>query len=77
MTVTGNPVPMTTMLARLRDSGTTTSDEVLPPVGARVIVQCEGFSCVGMCDQNGRWVDSYNHAPLPEVLWFKPLDSRK
>ena len=56
---------MTTMLARLSNTVTTTSDEVLPPVGERVMVQCEGFRCVGLCDQDGQWVDSYNHHPLP------------
>lgn len=64
---------MTTMLVRLSETGTTT--EVLPPVGERVIVQCEGFRCVGICDQGGRWLDSYDHQPLPEVLWFKPFGS--
>lgn len=69
-------LPMTTMLERLSDEATTTIDEVLPPVGERVIVQCDGFRCVGICDPNGRWVDSFNNQPLPEVLWFKPFGSR-
>jgi hypothetical protein len=66
---------MTTMLARLNDEATTTIDEVLPPVGQRVIVQCEGFRCVGVCDVNGRWLDTYNNQRLSDVLGFKPLGS--
>jgi hypothetical protein len=68
---------MTTMLARFGSAVTATSAEVLPPVGERVIVQCEGFRCVGLCDQDGQWVDSYNHHPLPEVHWFKSFGSRR
>jgi hypothetical protein len=68
---------MTTMLARLNDEVTTTIDTALPPVGERVIVQCDGFRCVGICDVNGRWLDTYNNQPLPDVLWFKPLGSRR
>jgi len=68
---------MTTMLARSSDARATSVDEVLPPVGERVIVQCEGFRCVGVCDVNGNWLDTYNHQPLPEVLWFKSLGSRR
>lgn len=52
---------------------TTIIDAVLPPVGERVIVQCEGFRCVGLCDQQGHWVDTYDNQPLPEVLGFKPF----
>ena len=68
---------MTNMLARLSNTVTTTSDEVLPPVGERVMVQCEGFRCVGLCDQDGQWVDSYNHQPLPDVFWFRSFGSRR
>jgi hypothetical protein len=68
---------MTTMLARLNEEVTTTIDAVLPPVGERVIVQCDGFRCVGICDVNGRWLDTYNNQPLPDVLWFKPLGSHR
>ncbi len=67
---------MTTMLARFNGEATTIIGEVLPPVGERVIVQCEGFSCVGMCDPHGRWVDSFNRQPLPEVLSFRSFGSR-
>jgi hypothetical protein len=65
---------MTTMLAQLKDGVATTTDEVLPRVGERVIVQCEGFRCLGVCDHNGRWVDAYNDRELPDVLWFEPLE---
>jgi hypothetical protein len=68
---------MTTMLARFNDEVTTTIDAVMPPVGQRVIVQCEGFRCVGVCDVNGRWLDIYNHQPLSNVIGFRPLGSRK
>ena len=68
---------MTTMLAPLNDEATTTIDAVLPPVGQRVIVQCEGFRCVGVCNAVGRWLDTYDNQPLPDVLWFKPLGFRK
>jgi hypothetical protein len=68
---------MTTMLARLNEEVTTTIDTVLPPVGERVIVQCDGFRCVGICDVNGRWLDTYNNQPLPDVIGFRPLGSRK
>jgi len=64
---------MMTLLAQLNDKVTTTIDEVLPPVDERVIVECEGFRCLGFCDQNGRWMDAYNEQALPEVLGFKPL----
>ena len=63
---------MTTMLAEL-DNEVMTVDEVLPPAGKLVIVQCDGFRCVGFCDQNGQWADAYDHHGLPEILWFKPL----
>ena len=69
--------PMTTMLERLSDEATTTIDEVLPPVGRRVIVQCDGFRCIGVCNANGIWVDIFNNQPLPPVLWFKHFGSRK
>ena len=68
---------MTTMLARLDDEMNLAVDAVLPPVGERVIVQCEGFRCVGVCDVNGRWLDTYNNQPLPDVLGFKPFGSGK
>ena len=66
---------MTTMLARLNDEIMTAVDAVLPPVGQRVIVQCEGFRCVGVCDVNGRWLDTYNNQPLSDVLGFELLGS--
>ena len=68
---------MTTMLAKLNNEMMTTIDAVLPPVGERVIVQCEGFRCVGICDINGRWVDTHNNQPLSVVLGFKSLGSRR
>jgi hypothetical protein len=68
---------MTTMLATLNDEAMATIDAVLPPVGERVIVQCEGFRCVGICYINGCWVDAFDNQPLPEVLWFKPFSSRR
>jgi len=52
-------------------------DAVLPPVGERVIVQCDGFRCVGICNESGRWLDAYDNHPLPEILWFKPFGTRK
>ncbi len=64
---------MTTMLEPLNDEVKATIDAVLPPAGQRVIVQCEGFRCLGVCDQNGRWLDAYNYQPLPAVLWFELL----
>jgi hypothetical protein len=67
---------MSTMLAEFTDEMTPTMDTMLPPVGERVIVQCEGFLCVGICDVNGRWLDAYNHQPLPNVIGFRPLGSR-
>ncbi len=66
---------MTTMLARINDEATTTMDAVLPPIGQRVIVQCDGFRCVGVCDVNGRWLDTYNNQPLSDVLGFRSLGS--
>ena len=66
---------MTTMLAELNDEIMTAVDAVLPPVGQRVIVQCEGFRCVGVCDVNGRWLDTYNNQPLLDVLGFELLGS--
>ena len=68
---------MTTMLARLNDDMMLAIDAVLPPVGQRVIVQCDGFRCVGVCDANGRWLDTYNHQPLSDVIGFKPLGARR
>jgi hypothetical protein len=68
---------MTNMLARLNNELMANIDAVLPPVGERVIVQSDGFRCVGICDANGRWLDAYNNQALPDVLWFKPLGSRK
>jgi hypothetical protein len=68
---------MTTMLARLNDEETTIIDVVLPPVGERVIVQCEGFRCVGTCDIIGRWRDAFNNRLLSDVLWFKSIGSRR
>ena len=68
---------MTTMLARLDDEMNLAVDAVLPPVGERVIVQCEGFRCVGVCDVNGRWLDTYNNQPLPDVIGFRPFGSGK
>jgi hypothetical protein len=52
---------------------TTATDEVLPPIGQHVIVQCDGFRCLGLCEPDGTWVDAYNYQALPDVLWFKPL----
>lgn len=66
---------MKRLLAKLNDEVTTTIDAILPPVGKRVIVECEGFRCLAFCDQNGRWVDAFNDQVLPEVLSFKPLVS--
>jgi len=68
---------MTTTLARLDDESVTTTNTVLPPVGERVIVQCEGFRCVGICDITGQWLDAFNNQPLSDVLWFKPFGSRR
>jgi len=68
---------MTTMLARLDDEMTTVIDAVLPPVGERVIVQCDGFRCVGICDESGHWLDAFDNQPLSDVFWFKPLGSRR
>ena len=68
---------MTTMLAKLNNEMMTTVDAVLPPVGERVIVQCEGFRCVGICDVNGRWLDTHNNQPLSDVIGFKSLGSRR
>ena len=65
---------MRTMLEPLNDEVTTTIDAVLPPVGKRVIVQCEGFRCLGVCDANGRWMDAYNYQPLPDVLGLESID---
>jgi len=64
---------MTTMLAQIRDEITTATDEILPPVGERVIVQCEGFRCLAVCDHNGRWMDAFNDQMLPDVISFEPL----
>jgi len=63
---------MTTLLD-LPEGKATGSDEILPPIGQHVIVQCDGFRCVGMCGRDGKWVDAYNEQALPDVLWFKPL----
>jgi len=68
---------MTTMLERPDNELTTTIDAVLPPVGESVIVQCDGFRCVGICDINGQWVDAFDNQPLSDVFWFKPIGSRK
>jgi hypothetical protein len=68
---------MTTTLARSNDELTMALDAVLPPVGERVIVQCDGFRCVGICNESGRWLDAYDNHPLPEILWFKPFGTRK
>ena len=64
---------MTTMFVDLKEETTTTVDAILPQVGKRVIVKCDGFRCLGVYDCNGRWTDAYNGQELPEVLWFKPL----
>ena len=61
------------MFAPSNNEVATTTDEVLPRVGERVIVQCEGFRCLGYCDQHGRWIDAYSYQVLPAVLSFKPL----
>lgn len=67
---------MTTMCEESNEGLTTVIDAVLPRIGERVIVQCEGFRCVGVCDADGRWLDAYNDQPLPDILWFKPLGQR-
>lgn len=68
---------MTTMFARLNDEVKATIDAVLPPAGERVIVQSEGFRCVGICDLYGQWMDAFNNQALSDVLWFKPLGPGK
>ena len=68
---------MTTMLAQSNDEMMLAIDAVLPPVGQRVIVQCEVFRCVGICDVNGRWLDAYNNQALTDVIGYKPLGARR
>ena len=63
---------MTTALEPPKEN-TTAAEEVLPPIGQHVIVQCDGFRCLGLCDLDGKWVDAYNYQALPEVISFKPL----
>ena len=65
--------PMKGMLAQINDEVMAIVDAVLPPADKRVIVECDGFRCLGFCDQNGRWKDAYNEQALPEVLSFKPM----
>lgn len=45
----------------------------LPEKGHSVMVQCEGFRCMGYISRNETWLDSFRHLPLPEVFtWEDP-----
>ena len=66
---------MKKMFAESNEGVTTTLHEILPRVGERVIVECEGFRCLGFCNPMGHWVDAYNNQVLNGVISFKPLNS--
>ncbi|HEU5397540.1 MAG TPA: hypothetical protein VFV81_10245 [Verrucomicrobiae bacterium] len=46
-------------------------DEILPPIGEKVIVECEGFRCVGICDRAGSWRSAYDDQVLVGVRGFR------
>ncbi|HWC61200.1 MAG TPA: response regulator [Verrucomicrobiae bacterium] len=53
----------------------TKSDETkpLPEMGAPVMVQCRGFSCLGYRDREGKWRDYARSTELPTVIGWSDL----
>jgi len=46
--------------------------QMLPPVGDPVMVQCQGYRCLGYLDKSGTWRDYANSWELPDVRdWWE------
>jgi hypothetical protein len=40
------------------------SDDPLPPIGAQVLVQAEGFRCLAFRDRDGKWRNAFSRDEL-------------
>jgi hypothetical protein len=48
----------------------------LPPAGKRVIVQCDGFRCLGYRSKEGKWLSAFDHSELENVIGFSLLSGK-
>ena len=48
--------------------------EELPPADEYVLVQCEGFRCLGFLDPHGKWRTASNRSELKQVRSWAPLN---
>ena len=52
----------------VQEDSTQEKENILPPVGQKVLVQCRSFRCLAYRDENGRWRRAFGTKELPEVL---------
>ena len=48
-------------------------EEMLPPPGLLVLVQCEGFRCMAYRSTDGRWIDAFTFDELDNVIGIFPF----
>jgi GH24 family phage-related lysozyme (muramidase) len=49
------------------------SNTELPPVGEKVMVQCEGYRGLAYRDSRGVWKSVIGNKPVPTVIEFFPI----
>jgi hypothetical protein len=48
-----------------------------PPIGQRVIIHCENFSCLGLYDGENAWRSAIDNAPLQPVKSWSYIGGHK
>jgi len=55
-------------MTRLSDVKLQQQDSELPPIGQRVLVECDDYRCLAYRGETGRWYNAFNNQELPKII---------